>query len=184
MPGSRSGRDAQTARDLHFRSLWHSPLRPHRRKAPETAAEPLLRDQNRSRRHSSELPQCFRTQRLDRASIQHLRAATERESHNSLHHFPVAAGIRSIKVGDLSPTRDFNYVADTCRGFIEIAKCQEAAGQEINIATGREVSMQTTLETIASLMNADVEWVTDPERLRRAGSEVFRLLGSTRKSSD
>ncbi len=93
----------------------------------------------------------------------------------------IAAGIRSIKVGDLSPTRDFNYVADTCRGFIEIAKCQEAAGQEINIATGREVSMQTTLETIASLMNADVEWVTDPERLRPAGSEVFRLLGSNEK---
>ena len=99
MPGSQSGRDAQTARDLHFRSLWHSPLRPHRRKAPETAAEPLLRDQNRSRRHSSELPQCFRTQRLDRASIQHLRAATERESHNSLHHFPDCSRNKEHKGG-------------------------------------------------------------------------------------
>lgn len=93
----------------------------------------------------------------------------------------IASGMREIKVGDLSPTRDFNYVEDTCRGFIAIAKCNEAAGEEINIATQREVSMQTTLETIASLMGADVKWVTDPERLRPAGSEVFRLLGSNEK---
>ncbi len=93
----------------------------------------------------------------------------------------IASGIREIKVGDLSPTRDFNYVEDTCRGFIAIAKCNEAAGQEINIATQREVSMETTLKTIASLMGADVRWVTDPQRLRPAGSEVFRLLGSNEK---
>lgn len=93
----------------------------------------------------------------------------------------IASGIREIKVGDLSPTRDFNYVADTCRGFIEIAKCENAAGEEINIATQREVSMETTLKTIASLMGADVNWVVDPERLRPSGSEVFRLLGSNEK---
>lgn len=93
----------------------------------------------------------------------------------------IAAGQRTIKVGDLSPTRDFNYVADTCAGFIAIARSEACIGQEINIATGREVSMQTTLQTIASLMGADVEWVTDPERLRPSGSEVFRLCGSNEK---
>lgn len=93
----------------------------------------------------------------------------------------IAAGVRDIKVGDLSPTRDFNYVADTCRGFIAIAKCREAAGQEINIATQREVSMQQTLQTIADLMGADVKWTVDPERLRPSKSEVFRLLGSNAK---
>lgn len=93
----------------------------------------------------------------------------------------IASGIRKIKVGDLSPTRDFNFVEDTCRGFIAIANCNDAAGQEINIATQKEVSMETTLKTIASIMNADVTWVTDPERLRPAGSEVFRLLGSNEK---
>ena len=93
----------------------------------------------------------------------------------------IASGIRQIKVGDLSPTRDFNYVEDTCRGFIEIAKCGNASGEEINIATQREVSMETTLKTIARLMDADVEWVVDPQRLRPAGSEVFRLLGSNEK---
>lgn len=93
----------------------------------------------------------------------------------------IASGIRQIKVGDLSPTRDFNYVEDTCRGFIEIAKCGNASGEEINIATQREVSMETTLKTIARLMDANVEWVVDPQRLRPAGSEVFRLLGSNEK---
>lgn len=93
----------------------------------------------------------------------------------------IASGIREIKVGDLSPTRDFNYVEDTCRGFIAIAKCGNAAGEEINIATQREVSMEKTLKTIGSLMGADVKWVTDPERLRPSGSEVFRLLGSNEK---
>lgn len=93
----------------------------------------------------------------------------------------IASGKREIMVGDLTPTRDFNYVTDTCRGFIEIAKTSGLAGEEINIATQREVSMETTLKTIAKLMGADIKWVTDPERLRPAGSEVFRLLGSNEK---
>ena len=89
----------------------------------------------------------------------------------------IAAGAKEIKVGDLTPTRDFNYVADTAAGFIALAKCGDSIGKEVNIATGREVSMATTLQTIADLMGADVRWVTDPQRLRPAGSEVFRLLG-------
>ncbi|MDE5997126.1 MAG: NAD-dependent 4,6-dehydratase LegB [Muribaculaceae bacterium] len=89
----------------------------------------------------------------------------------------IASGKREIKVGDLAPTRDFNYVADTAAGFIAIAKCKESIGKEINIATGKEVSMAHTLHSIARLMNADVKWITDPQRLRPAGSEVFRLLG-------
>ncbi len=93
----------------------------------------------------------------------------------------IASGKREIMVGDLTPTRDFNYVTDTCRGFIEIAKTPGIAGEEINIATQREVSMETTLKTIAKLMDADIKWVTDPERLRPSGSEVFRLLGSNEK---
>lgn len=89
----------------------------------------------------------------------------------------IANGARTIKVGDLSPTRDFNFVADTCQGFIEIALSPDTIGKEINIATGREISMRQTLDTIARIMNADVKWEVDPMRLRPAGSEVFRLLG-------
>lgn len=95
----------------------------------------------------------------------------------------IAAGAREIKVGDLTPTRDFNFVEDTCRGFLAIARAErdKVVGQEINIATGKEVSMEHTLHTIARLMNADVEWVTDPARLRPSNSEVRRLLGCSDK---
>lgn len=90
----------------------------------------------------------------------------------------IAKGERQIKVGDLTPTRDFNFVADTARGFVALAEApDEVLGRDINIATGTEVSMKTTLETIAALMNADVEYVTDPQRLRPSKSEVFRLCG-------
>lgn len=93
----------------------------------------------------------------------------------------IASGQKEIKVGDLTPTRDFNYVTDTCQGFIEIATCKESSGMEINIATGQEVSMETLFHTIASLMNANVKWVKDPERIRPSKSEVFRLLGDNTK---
>lgn len=89
----------------------------------------------------------------------------------------IASGERRIKVGDLTPTRDFNYVADTAAGFIALAKSPDTIGREVNIATGVEISMGDTLRTIARIMDADVEWITDPQRLRPSGSEVFRLLG-------
>lgn len=89
----------------------------------------------------------------------------------------IASGKKEIKVGDLTPTRDFNYVEDTARGFLAIARCGEAVGREINIATAREVTMQQTLDTIAGIMGADITWVRDPERIRPSKSEVFRLCG-------
>ena len=91
----------------------------------------------------------------------------------------IASGMRQIKVGDLTPTRDFNYVADTVRGFLALAQADadQVVGRDFNICTGTEVSMRQTLDTIAMLMNADVDFVTDPERLRPAASEVFRLCG-------
>lgn len=95
----------------------------------------------------------------------------------------IANGQREIKVGDLTPTRDFNYVRDTARGFLAIAEADKAlvAGEEINIATDTEVSMADTLSTIADIMQADVTWVTDPQRLRPSKSEVFRLHGCNKK---
>lgn len=91
----------------------------------------------------------------------------------------IASGQRIIKIGDLTPTRDFNYVKDTVRGFLSIAKAEKSkvVGREINICTGVEVSMADTLREIASVMGADVEWVVDPQRIRPGKSEVFRLLG-------
>lgn len=89
----------------------------------------------------------------------------------------IAKGMRRIMVGDLTPTRDFNYVADTCRGFLALAQAEGIEGRNINIATSTEISMADTLKLIAELMHADVEYVVDPERLRPAKSEVRRLCG-------
>lgn len=94
----------------------------------------------------------------------------------------IASGCDRIKVGDLTPTRDFNYVTDTARGFLALARApREVEGQEINIATGTEVTMQHTLDEIARLMGREVEWVVDHERLRPGKSEVFRLCGDNTK---
>ncbi|MDE6296085.1 MAG: NAD-dependent 4,6-dehydratase LegB [Muribaculaceae bacterium] len=89
----------------------------------------------------------------------------------------IASGIREIKVGDLTPTRDFNYVEDTCRGFLAIAQSPDTVGLEINIATGHDVSMRETLDLIAEVMGREVVFVQDKQRLRPANSEVFRLCG-------
>ncbi|MEF9924475.1 MAG: NAD-dependent 4,6-dehydratase LegB [Muribaculaceae bacterium] len=93
----------------------------------------------------------------------------------------IANGAHEIKVGDLTPTRDFNYVKDTCRGFLALAKAQGIEGEEINIATNTEITMSDTLKLIASLMNSNVQWIQDEERIRPANSEVFRLCGDNTK---
>ncbi len=87
----------------------------------------------------------------------------------------IAAGAREIKLGDLSPTRDFNYVEDSCRGFIELANCKTAIGETVNIGSNYEISVKDTLDIIKDIMESDVEFVTDEARLRPEGSEVFRL---------
>ncbi len=89
----------------------------------------------------------------------------------------IAAGATEIKVGDLTPTRDFNFVEDTCRGFLALAETEGIEGRDINIATGTEISMADTLELIAKLMGKDVRYVVDPARLRPSKSEVRRLCG-------
>lgn len=89
----------------------------------------------------------------------------------------IATGAEVIKVGDLSPTRDFNFVEDTCRGFLALANARGIEGKEINIATGTEISMADTLKTIAKVMERDVTFEVDPQRLRPSASEVRRLCG-------
>lgn len=87
----------------------------------------------------------------------------------------IANGIKQIKLGDVTPTRDFNYVADTCRGFIELADCDMAIGETVNIGSNFEISVGDTLNLIRELMNSDVEFLADDQRLRPEKSEVFRL---------
>ncbi len=89
----------------------------------------------------------------------------------------IANGIKEIKLGDLTPTRDFNFVKDTCRGFIQLAQCNKAIGQEVNISSNYEISMRDTLDLIAGIMQSDVRFVEDSQRIRPKNSEVFRLWG-------
>lgn len=90
-------------------------------------------------------------------------------------------GMKTIRLGNLTPTRDFNFVKDTCRGFIQLAQCDAAVGQEVNVCSNYEISMRDTLELIARLMHAEVEFVEDTQRLRPKNSEVFRLWGDNTK---
>lgn len=87
----------------------------------------------------------------------------------------IASGIKEIKLGDTAPTRDFNYVKDTCRGFLELATCDQAIGETVNIGSNYEISVQDTLNLIKDIMHSDVRFVTDEQRIRPENSEVFRL---------
>ena len=87
----------------------------------------------------------------------------------------IASGIKDIKLGDISPTRDFSFVEDTCRGFIELSKSAQAIGEIVNIGSNYEISISDTLNIIKNLMNSDVNFLTDEERIRPGNSEVFRL---------
>ncbi len=87
----------------------------------------------------------------------------------------IANGAKEIKLGDLTPTRDFNYVDDTCCGFIALAECDESIGQTVNIGSNFEISIGDTLNIIKELMGSDVKFIVDHDRIRPGKSEVFRL---------
>ena len=87
----------------------------------------------------------------------------------------IANGMKEIKLGDVTPTRDFNYVGDTCRGFIDLAESSQSIGETVNIGSNFEISVGDTLNIIKELMNSDVQFITDEQRIRPEKSEVFRL---------
>ncbi|WP_252236428.1 NAD-dependent 4,6-dehydratase LegB [Clostridium sp. CH2] len=90
-------------------------------------------------------------------------------------------GEKQIKLGSLTPTRDFNYVKDTANGFLEISKSKKTIGEEINIATSKEISIKDLASEIIRQINKDATIICDEERLRPEKSEVNRLLGSNEK---
>lgn len=86
------------------------------------------------------------------------------------------AGKKEIRLGSLHPTRDLNYVTDTCAGFLALSRCEKAIGREINIGSGREISMSDLAAMIISLIDAQARVVSDDGRIRPKDSEVERLL--------
>ncbi|GAB6076190.1 NAD-dependent 4,6-dehydratase LegB [Desulfurobacterium crinifex] len=91
------------------------------------------------------------------------------------------SGKKEVKLGSLHPTRDLLFVKDTVEGFIEIAKSDRTVGEEINIATGKEISIGELAKKLIELINPDVKIVVDEERIRPEKSEVERLCGDNRK---
>ncbi len=90
----------------------------------------------------------------------------------------ILSGAKSIQLGDLTPTRDLNFVLDTCQGFLALAGCESAIGKEVNISSNYELSMKEVVEIICEILKCQsVQIVTDEQRIRPANSEVFRLWG-------
>ena len=94
----------------------------------------------------------------------------------------VLSGNTKIKLGALSPTRDFNFVTDTCQGFIDIASRGGLPGEAVNIGSGGEISINDLTHLILEIMNReDIEITCQEERIRPEKSEVNRLLADSTK---
>ncbi|WP_167604642.1 NAD-dependent 4,6-dehydratase LegB [Maribellus sediminis] len=89
----------------------------------------------------------------------------------------IASGKKEIMLGDLTPTRDLNFVTDTCNGLIALSESEQAVGKEVNLSSNFEISMGDTLNMIKEIMGSSVTFVTDKSRIRPGKSEVFRLWG-------
>lgn len=94
----------------------------------------------------------------------------------------IANGKRKIKLGALHPTRDFNFVKDTVRGFISVAESEDSVGEVINIGSNFEISIGETVQLIAEIMGVQVEIEAETERLRPEKSEVERLWADNSKA--
>lgn len=94
----------------------------------------------------------------------------------------IAAGKKSVRLGSLTPTRDFNYVKDTVAGFIAVAKSPAAVGEVINIGSNYEISIGDTVQLIAETMGREIEIETEEIRLRPEKSEVERLWADNQKA--
>jgi len=91
---------------------------------------------------------------------------------------------REVKLGSLSPTRDFSFVQDTANGFLAAAMSDAIVGQTVNLGSGFEISIQETAKTIAKLMNVELKLANDEQRVRPESSEVERLHASIQKAKE
>ncbi|MDH4317585.1 MAG: NAD-dependent 4,6-dehydratase LegB [Desulfobulbaceae bacterium] len=96
----------------------------------------------------------------------------------------IAAGQRLLKLGSLSPTRDFNYVADTVSGFIKVMESEKSVNEIINIGSNFEVSIGELVSLISEVMGVEIRVITDQQRLRPEKSEVNRLWADNTKARE
>ena len=93
----------------------------------------------------------------------------------------IASNQSQLKLGDTTPTRDLNFVLDTCRGFMLLAESNDAVGEIINIGSNAEFSIGEVASIIKSEMDSDIEIVLDEQRIRPKKSEVVRLWCDNKK---
>lgn len=93
----------------------------------------------------------------------------------------IASGADKVQLGALQPTRDFNHVSDTVRAFVAVAECDAAVGHVLNAGSNYEISIGNTAALVARLMQRDVVFASDGQRMRPAASEVERLLCDNRR---
>lgn len=93
-----------------------------------------------------------------------------------------ALTLPTIQLGNLTPTRDLNYVEDTVEGFIKAAESPQAIGQVVNLGAGKEISIGDLAHTILKLLGKDIQFACDKHRMRPANSEVDRLCADNRKA--
>ncbi|MEU5216633.1 SDR family NAD(P)-dependent oxidoreductase [Streptomyces sp. NPDC020807] len=94
------------------------------------------------------------------------------------------SGAREIKLGSLTPTRDFTYVTDTAEGFLAVAESDRALGHVVNLGTGREISVGDLARALVEASGREARIVTDPARRRPAGSEVERLVSDNSRARE
>ncbi|MFD9796120.1 GDP-mannose 4,6-dehydratase [Streptomyces sp. NPDC059070] len=94
------------------------------------------------------------------------------------------SGSREIRLGSLTPTRDFTYVTDTARGFLAVAECDRALGEVVNLGSGREISIGDLAHALIEASGREARVVVDPARLRPSGSEVERLLSDNSRARE
>jgi NAD dependent epimerase/dehydratase len=96
----------------------------------------------------------------------------------------IVKGNKEIHLGDLRPTRDFNYVEDICSGFIAMAESENTVGETINLGTNSEISIEKLFFLIRDIMKSDAELTMDEQRKRPESSEVYRLCCNNQKAKD
>lgn len=93
-------------------------------------------------------------------------------------------GVKDIKLGSVHPTRDFNFVSDSVRGFIAAMNSEKAIGEVINIGSSFEISVGDTANTIANVIGKEINIITEDQRLRPIKSEVERLFADNHKAKE
>ena len=93
----------------------------------------------------------------------------------------IIAGNKNIQIGDTTPTRDFNFVEDTCKGIVLLSNSKSSIGEVVNIGSNTEISIADLIQLLKKIMSSNIDLARQEQRVRPNKSEVFRLLCDNKK---